>query len=188
MKHSAFYWQPQKDYLRLITSTKPGKVILVILNYLIWLFLFYISFLLIRFDVNFFWQILFATVISEAIERYLKSKVYWVRPMFLRHDSTPVGLVDKWYKTGSFPSGHTIKAVFFLLFLLTVNVFPVSLFLAIVTPLIFFRVLVGFHYPIDIFGGFIIGIFVYLINFWYVFPSFLNQIIKLIFNTIFFIH
>jgi len=182
-----FYWQPKNDYLKIITSTSSGRYLLIVLNYLIWIFLFYISFLLIKSDINNFWRILFATITSEVVERYLKSRVYWTRPMFVRHSSTPTGLVDKWYKTGSFPSGHTIKAVFFLLFVISSGVFPIPVFLAITLPLIFFRVIIGFHYPIDLFGGIAIGIFVYLINSLIIFPSSINNIIQFIFNTVFFI-
>jgi membrane-associated phospholipid phosphatase len=182
---SFFFWQPRHDFLRLLTSTVTGRIILVICNYAIWLFLFYISFSLIKFNINIFWQILFATIIAEIIEKVLKSKIFWKRPMFVRHDQTPPGLVDKWYQTGSFPSGHTIKAVFFFLFCLQYHVFIPGAFLAIVTPLLFFRVLIGLHYPIDMFGGLLIGVIIWAANSWYTFPYLINQLIKLIFDTLF---
>lgn len=184
MKHSFLFWQPSVDYLKLITSSQLGRITLIIINYLIWVFLFYISYLLIKSNTNTFWQILFASFLSELIERFLKSKVYWVRPMFIRHDSTPIGLVDKWYKTGSFPSGHSIKAMFFLMFLLANPVFSIPLYLLVIIPLLTFRVFVGFHYPVDMVGGLIIGYVVYLINSWYTLPT---KYISLIFNTVFFI-
>jgi len=186
MKQNNFlFWQPQTDYLKLLSSTDLGKIILIKFNYLIWLFLFYISYLLIKSDINIFWQILFATIISEIIEKNLKSKIFWKRPMYVRHDSTPVGLVDKWYKTGSFPSGHTIKAVYFLLFCLQYQIFSPSIFLGVTIPLLFFRVLVGFHYPLDVLGGVVIGFFVWILNSWYSFPLVLNRTVQLIFDTIF---
>ncbi|MCX6726507.1 MAG: phosphatase PAP2 family protein, partial [Candidatus Shapirobacteria bacterium] len=146
---SILFWQSKFDFLKYLESFAIGKINLIIFNYAIWFFLFYLSFSLIKFNINIFWQILFATISAEIIERIIKSKVYWRRPMFARHDTTPVGLVDKWYKTGSFPSGHTIKAVFFFLFCLQYHIFLPIAFLAIVTPLLFFRILIGFHYPID---------------------------------------
>lgn len=184
-KNNLLFWQPRQDYLRLLTSTIPGRIILVICNYAIWFFLFYISFSLIKFNVNIFWQILFATISAEIVEKVLKSKIYWKRPMFTRHDRTPPGLVDKWYQTGSFPSGHTIKAVFFLLFCLQYQVFNPVTFLAVVIPLLFFRVLIGFHYPIDMLGGLFIGLIIWFANSWYTFPSLINQLVKLIFDTLF---
>lgn len=180
-----FFWQPHSDILALLNQSFFGKTIVVILNYLIWIFLFYISFLLIRFQTNIFWQLLFATILGEIIERYGKSHALWRRPLFQRNDSTPIGLVDSWYKTGSFPSGHTIKAIFFLLFLIQYPVFPVSSYLLLVTPLLIFRVLVGFHYPLDMIGGIIFGIFCWLLSHQVSVSSQLTTTVRVIFNFIF---
>jgi membrane-associated phospholipid phosphatase len=182
---SFFFWQPHRDYLKLVTGSTLGRVFIIIFNYFIWLFLFYVSFSLIKFNINIFWQILFATILAEIVEKVLKSKVYWKRPMFTRHDRTPPGLVDKWYQTGSFPSGHTIKAVFFLLFCLQYHIINPIAFVSIVTPLLFFRILIGFHYPIDMLGGVILGLIVWVANCWYTFPTLINQLLKLVFDTIF---
>lgn len=181
------FWQPQKDWMRWFEHTPIRKKILILLNYIIWLFFFYISFLLVKKDANIFWQILIATIVAEFVERFLKSKIYWRRPLFEKKDPFPVGLVKKWYKTGSFPSGHTIKSLYFLLFIIQYHVFSVPLFLSIVSPLILFRVIVGFHYPIDIIGGAATGVLVWLISKSIVFPIFLTKIIETIFNFIFFI-
>lgn len=181
------FWQPKKDWLRLFEKSSLGKKALIFLNYIIWLFFFIVSYFLIRKDANIFWQILIATIIAEFIERFLKCKIYWCRPFFTRQDTTPTGLVDRWYKTGSFPSGHTIKAIYFLLFIIQYSVFPVPLFLLIVLPLLSFRVIIGFHYPIDMFGGVFFGWLIWLLSKWIMFPLFLTQIIKTVFNFIFFI-
>ena len=181
------FWQPRHDLLKAVSKSHLGRKILIFFNYAIWLFLFYVSFLLIRHQTNLFGQILLATIVSEIIERWLKSKIYWKRPMFVRHDSTPVGLVDRWYKTGSFPSGHTIKAAFFFLFVLETQVISPSLFLSITGILIAFRVIIGFHYPIDILGGIIIGIISWIPIHLVYFPPSFNNIIRLIFNFVFFI-
>jgi membrane-associated phospholipid phosphatase len=180
-----FFWQPQTDYLRMLSANIFGQTLLVVLNYFIWIFLFYISYLLVKANINIFWQLLFATLMAEIIEKYLKSRKFWQRPMFIRHDLTPPGLVDKWYKTGSFPSGHTIKATYFLLFCLQYQIFSPELFLLIVLPLLFFRILIGFHYPIDVYIGVIFGLIIWFANNWYTFPPFINQIVKLIFTTVF---
>lgn len=186
-KKSILFWQPQKDYLRLLSSSSLGRPVLVFLNYAIWLFFFYISYLLVRVNFSIFWQLFFATLFAEIIERMIKKKIFWRRPMFLRHDATPPGLVDKWYRSGAFPSGHTIKAAIFLLFLIQYPVFSMPLFLIICFSLLFFRVLVGFHYPIDILGGLFIGYIIWLpshlLNLLTPFDNFL----QIIFKTLFFI-
>lgn len=186
-RYPLLFWQPHPDYLKLLSAYPFGKKILIVLNYAIWLFLFYVSYRLIRSSPNFFGQILLATVVSEVIERWLKNKIYWKRPMFVRHDSTPTGLVDKWYKTGSFPSGHTIKATFFFLFILQSQVINPTAYLGITGFLILFRVVIGFHYPIDILGGMVIGLVAWMPVHLIHFPMVFNNIIKLVFNFVFFI-
>lgn len=186
--NSPLFWQPSTDYLRLLSSSKFGRLVLIFLNYAIWLFFLYLSYLLIKSIFYLFWQLFFATIFAEILERIIKKKNLWSRPMFLRHDQTPLGLVDKWYRSGAFPSGHTIKAAFFLLFIIQYPVFSIPLFLIICLSLLFFRVLVGFHYPIDILGGALMGIiiwfFCHLINL----NIFLNPYLQNIFNTIFLIN
>jgi membrane-associated phospholipid phosphatase len=186
-KNNVLFWQPKTDYLRWFQENILGKKILIILNYIIWLFFFYLSYLLIKNNTNVFWQILFATIIAEVVERFVKSKVSWCRPMFKRKDKTPTGLVDSWYKTGSFPSGHTIKAVYFLLFILQYGVFSPLIFAIIVVPLLTFRVIVGFHYPIDMLGGIIIGILVWSFSSWIVLPEGITHLIQIVFNLVFFV-
>ena len=187
IKKSFLFWQPQTDYLRLLSASKIGRYLLIFLNYAIWLFFFYLSYLLIKNDFAIFWRLFFATLLAELIERFIKKKIFWRRPMFLRHDQTPPGLVDKWYRSGAFPSGHTIKAAFFFLFLLQFPVFPLNLFLIISLSLLFFRVLVGFHYPIDLLGGVLIGFLIWLPCHLINFSFFLNPYLKIAFNTLFFV-
>jgi len=187
--HPAFlFWQPSTDYLRRLSSFKFGRNILIFLNYAIWLFFFYLSYLLIKHDFSFFWLLLLTTLLAEIVERLIKKKNFWCRPMFLRHDCTPPGLVDRWYRSGSFPSGHTIKATFFLLFLIFTPVFPLWLFFLIVIPLLWFRVLVGFHYPVDIFGGVGVGLIIWFLISQLNISSPIDSFLKLIFNTIFLIN
>lgn len=182
------FWQPKTDWLRWFQQTNFRKKFLIVLNYIIWLFFFFISFLLIKSDVNIFWQILFATIIAEIIERFVKKRVSWCRPMFVKKDSTPVGLVDCWYKTGSFPSGHTIKAVYFFLFILQYQIFNPYIFLIFVLPLLTFRVFVSFHYPIDMIGGILLGIIIWFLSQNIALSDNLNNIIEQLFNLVFFIN
>jgi membrane-associated phospholipid phosphatase len=104
--------------------------------------------------------------------------------MFKKGLKTPPGLVKSWYNTGSFPSGHTIKSTFFFLFVLQYQVINPSFYLIIVLPLLLFRVLIGFHYPIDMFGGFVIGVILWLISIPLTSPLFLNNIVSFFINLI----
>jgi len=184
-KHPFLFWQPSKDYLKIFDHSVFGEIVLIILNYSIWVFFFFISYLLIRHDINFFGRLFFATLLAELIERYLKKKKVWIRPMFNRRSTAPIGLVNAWYYSGSFPSGHTMKMVYFLLFIITTQVFSVPLFLAITIPLLTFRVIAGFHYPIDMIGGVIFGIILWFISKGIILPEFLNSFIQIIFNFVF---
>jgi len=184
-KYPFLFWQPKIDFLKLLESFWFGKMFLIIFNYAIWFFFLYLSILLVGFNPNIFWQLLAATILAEVVEKLTKKKIYWRRPMFVRHDNTPVGLVDKWYQSGAFPSGHTVRATFFFFFLMQYPVFDYRLYLAVVSPLLFFRVLVGFHYPIDILGGLLIGILMWLLSFKIVAPTFASQFIKIVYDLVF---
>jgi membrane-associated phospholipid phosphatase len=181
------FWQPKIDFLSFFEHGFWRETTLIFLNYFIWLFFFFVSFKLICFDINFFGRLFIATLFAEIIERFLKRKRIWLRPMFSRHQIVPKGLVNNWYYSGSFPSGHTMKATFFLLFIIFTGVLPLSIFLSIVIPLLTFRVLVGFHYPIDILGGIIMGIILWFLTKNLVFPADFNNFISIIFNFVFFI-
>lgn len=181
------FWQPRFDLLRYLNKTSVGRASIIFFNYFIWLFLFYISFHLIRFETNIFWQLLVATIIGEIIEKFGKSHALWRRPLFQRNDSTPVGLVDSWYKTGSFPSGHTIKAVYFFLFISQYHQFGIIPYLSIVMPLLLLRILLGFHYPIDMIGGTFFGWFIWFISHQIYLPEYLTGFVRVIFNFVFFI-
>lgn len=180
------FWQPDIDWFKKISSLKNGNHLLVALNYIIWIYFFYISYLLVKVDANIFWQLLVATIGSELIEKYLKVQSYWQRPVHLRQNIIPNGLLKSWYQKGSFPSGHTIKAVFFLLFILQYHVVSPVQFLSVTIPLLLFRLFVGFHYPIDLLGGAIIGWLIWLSTNVLVFPNYLVSSARTVFNLVFF--
>ena len=180
------FWQSKKNYLKIISRPYNG-LLLILLNYSIWIFLFLISFFLIKNTANTFWQILIATAIAEIIERYSKKCTFWQRPLYQKNKTVPRGLVQSWYNTGSFPSGHTTKTVYFFLFVLQYQIIDPIIYLFISLPLIFFRVLVGFHYPIDIIGGLFVGIIIWFFSRDITSPVFLTDVIKSIFDTISFI-
>ncbi|MFA6519168.1 MAG: phosphatase PAP2 family protein [Candidatus Shapirobacteria bacterium] len=179
-----FFWQPRFDFLKYLESFKIGRIVLITLNYSIWILMIFVSFRLVSLNQNIFWQLFVASVAAEIVEKYGKSHKLWLRPMFQRHDTTPVGLVDSWYKTGSFPSGHTTKATFFLLFIIQYGVFSPTTFYLIATPLLVFRVLVGFHYPVDIFAGLILGWLIWLFSNGIIFPSFVVWPVSLVFSIL----
>jgi membrane-associated phospholipid phosphatase len=181
------FWQPKKDYFKHFCQFSGGRFILVATNYVIWIFLFYLSYLLIRKDLNIFGQLLFATVLGELIEKYLKTKKIWHRPVHKNKNTIPSGLIKHWYTNGSFPSGHTIKAVFFFLFIIQYQVFNPVLYWAIVLPLLSFRVVVGLHYPIDVLGGAIMGVGLYFLALPIRLPPIVNNLIEKIFNFIFYV-
>ena len=156
-KNSLLFWQPQFDLINIINKFKYSTILMVFLNYFIWIFFVFISFLLVFKNINIFWQLFIATLFGEIIEKYGKSHALWKRPFFKRHSHVPTGLVESWYETGSFPSGHTLKATYFFLFAMQYQVISPIIFLIIVIPLLTFRVIVGFHYPIDMVGGVFFG-------------------------------
>jgi undecaprenyl-diphosphatase len=182
------FWQPPTDWFKVISQKKHGSIFLVFFNYFLWLFLFYVSYKLIKQNTNLFWQLLVATVFSEVIEKLLKKQVLWRRPIHLRDNCVPNSMIQSCYKHGSFPSGHSIKIAFFFVFILqNSGSFPVLPYSVITLFLAFSRVILGLHYPIDLLGGFIIGgilgMSIGQINF----PIFLIEFIRPIFNFIFFI-
>ena len=176
-----FFFQTQKDYLKVMTKYKYGHDLLLIINYSLWPFLFYICFIHIKSHPNLFWQILLATILTEVIEHTLKRYYFWKRPLYLRIDKLPTGLVRSWYDTGSFPSGHMTKASYFFLLVMSHGLFLPSTYLLITIPLVFFRVFIGFHYPIDMLGGAGIGLLIWLSTHNLVFPDILVNLIKNIF-------
>ncbi len=182
------FWQPQKDLYKKIYQSRYGKKFLIVVNYIIWVFLFFVSYLLIKENTNIFWQLFFASIIGEIVEKILKVKSFWKRPLHLNNNTLPNGLLKSWYKKGSFPSGHTIKAVYFFILLLQTQIFISPFwFSVIVTPLLLIRVFLGLHYPIDVLGGGVIGFLIGILFLQIQFPLFLINLIQPIFNFIFFI-
>ena len=183
------FWQPQKDFFKKTTQYKYGNQLLIVINYTIWVFLFFVSYFLIKKDINIFWQLFFATLIGEIVEKILKIKSFWKRPLHINNNTLPDGFLKSWYRKGSFPSGHTIKAVFFFILLLQTQIIILPFwFLMVAIPLVSVRVFLGLHYPIDVLGGIIIGFIIGAIFTQIQFPLFLNNFIKPIFNFIFFIN
>jgi len=181
---SLLFWQPRQSLFKVLSRTDFGIKLLLILNYLIWLILFLVAFLLIKSDANIFWQLLLASLFAETIERFYKTFLFWSRPISKYKHNLPNGLVKSWYDTGSFPSGHTSKTFFFFLFLCQHQIFDIKIFLIVTVPLLLFRVIIGFHYPIDILGGLLVGFLSWSISHQITFPHVLVNFIKNIFDKI----
>lgn len=179
------FWQPKTDYLKKILSHEYGNMLMVILNYSIWYYLIFLYYLVVSRAVWVFWPMMLAYWIGDLIEKYGKKYQLWRRPLFNRQEQPPAGLVKKWYCTGSFPSGHTIKAVCFWLYALEFQVINPIFNLGVILFLLVFRILVGFHYPIDLLGGALVGWLIWLSTHRLVFPPIFNEIIQLLYRSIF---
>ncbi len=184
---SLFFWQPKKDYLRILLANPFGHRLILFLNYALWPFLFFICWIHIFEDANIFWQILTSIIFTEIIERIAKHSFFWKRPLYERRDHLPTGLVKRWYIGGSFPSGHMVRVAYFLFLVLQYSIFNPFLFLVYTLPLMIFRVLVGFHYPIDLLGGIFIGFLAWFFTHTLVFPDHLNFLIRSVFDIVFFV-
>lgn len=180
------FWQPKINFYHFLFQHRLGRFLLVLSNYLTWAYFFYLSMFLVQKDANIFWQLLLITISTELIEKYCKVKNFWRRPAFQSEHKLPRGLIKTWYTNGSFPSGHAIKATYFLLFILGNNIPSLSQFLIIVTPLLLFRVLVGFHYPIDMLGGVLIGGLSWAFVGHLIFPTSLVELARNLFHFFFF--
>jgi membrane-associated phospholipid phosphatase len=184
-KNNPLFWQPKFDLLDCLLQRKAGHVKLIFLNYLIWFFLLFVCYLLINRHPDLLFPILVSIVISEIVEKYGKQHALWRRPFFKKHQHTPPGLVESWYKTGSFPSGHTIKAAYFFFLIAQVQVISPVVYLLVTIPLILFRVLVGFHYPIDVVGGLAIGWLIWLFSSLFPSPEIVTNLIEIILSFVF---
>ncbi len=158
-----FFWQPPFDMLSVLLASPGGRFLYLLLDYFIWPFLAYISFLLVTFDPGTFWLILLAMALSVSIEYVLKSILPWKRPISKTANILPFGLEQRWALRGSFPSGHTAKTFVSFLLIVQYGVFSPLVFLLINIPLIISRIFLGFHYPIDIIGGLASGWLTWLI-------------------------
>ncbi|MDD2224654.1 MAG: phosphatase PAP2 family protein [Candidatus Shapirobacteria bacterium] len=187
-KKKFLFWQPKTDWFKKISKYKFGNYFLVFINYIIWVFLFFVSYFLIKHKTNIFWQLFTSTLIGEIIEKFLKIQPLWRRPLHLGNNTLPNGLLKSWYKKGSFPSGHAMKATFFLLFVLQYSgVVNPYVFTVITVPLVLIRIFLGLHYPIDVLGGIIFGLLIWVPVHFLIFPDFLINLVAVIFNFVFFI-
>ncbi len=158
------FWQPKKNYFKALSRLKFGPQILLFLNYSPWLVVLLATISLTSQKGFLIFQIFLAMILSEIVEKVIKVKNFWSRPITKNKDELPKGFIKSWYKIGSFPSGHAIKAVFFTLLLLTLK--P-TLFLPLIVLLLslaLIRVILSLHYPIDFLGGSVLGGLIYCLT------------------------
>jgi uncharacterized membrane protein/membrane-associated phospholipid phosphatase len=155
------FWQPSTNYFQLLSGFPHGSSILLFLNYSPWLIVLWATLSLVSVRGDLIFQIILAMILSEVLEKIIKVKNLWSRPLDKKGNQLPKGFIQSWYKIGSFPSGHAIKAIFFTFLLLSIK--P-ALFLPIILILLslsLIRVLLSLHYPVDFLGGAIFGFLIY---------------------------
>lgn len=149
------FWQPA-------IYPNIAYVAWVIFNYLPFVLLAIGFVLLFRSSRRVSFVFLLLLVTAQVIELILKSIPLWRRP-FVQQGITniPPIFVSNYYSSGSFPSGHasklTILALFLYIYLRPNRLQKIGIGLFFL-PFVLGRVILGLHYPIDIFGGLALGL------------------------------
>jgi len=104
-------------------------------------------------ELLFFWLLL---IISQIVETVIKYFSLWPRPFYISGASPPDWIGN--YSLGSFPSGHAIRTILILYFLWKEKTDFFWIALPGLAVMNLARILFGLHYPIDIIGGFLIGL------------------------------
>lgn len=185
---SFLFWQPKGNFYERIDHIKYKRFLILFFNYFLWIFLFFVSYLMIKKDIQYFWKLLFASLVTELMEKFIKSKKMWLRPLFYKKIPIGKNLFQCNYNKGSFPSGHTAKVTYFFLMLWIVQVINPFLFIIICIPLLVFRIFFHFHFPIDLAGGLLVGVVGWIISKDVVIISPLTSLVRNIFNIVFFIN
>ncbi len=104
-------------------------------------------------------------IISEVVEILGKHFSPWPRPFYRFHRLPPPWLGH--YSWGSFPSGHGLRSALVLGFAFLVRWWWLLLLLPVIFLVNYGRVYFGLHYPVDIFGGLILGTILFLIYYFW---------------------
>ena len=96
----------------------------------------------------------FVGLISLALYKYLKSHLVRQRP-YIQHGGITLGAAP--LDLYSFPSGHTLHAVAFSMVALSYYPHLIWLLLPFTALVAMSRVMLGLHYPSDVFAGALIG-------------------------------
>ena len=114
-----------------------------------------LAYVLLNHDAQFGWSLTSVIAINALIYRYLKRYTVRRRPFVYRDDITQgTRALDEF----SFPSGHTLHAVGILVVLFAFAPWAALSLLPIVLLIMVSRVVLGLHYPSDVFVGAVLGI------------------------------
>lgn len=136
-----------------------NSIVIFLAEYLVYFSLLAVPYLWLRKEKHDLIRILLTVVVAFAVSEALKTYFAVPRP-FVAEGFLPLVNVSPRDFYGSFPSGHTAflaalgSAIFFT------EKFPGTLVLLLGVLVGIGRVLVGVHYPVDILGGFAIGVIV----------------------------
>ena len=116
-----------------------------------------LAYVLLNHEAQFGWSLASVVAINALIYRYLKRYTVRRRPFVYRDDITQgTQALDEF----SFPSGHTLHAVGILVVLFNFAPWAALGLLPIVVLIMASRVVLGLHYPSDVFVGAGLGIVV----------------------------
>ncbi|GMR19331.1 MAG: hypothetical protein BMS9Abin34_466 [Patescibacteria group bacterium] len=133
------------------------KIAVFLAQYLIILSVLIVPYLWVRRERHDLIRIAISTLVAYAAVEMLKTLAAAPRP-FVAESFTPLINMSAAEFYGSFPSGHvTFLAALGTAVLFTEKV-PGLIMLVIAGLVGWGRVLVGVHYPVDVLGGFLIGI------------------------------
>ncbi len=136
-----------------------NSIVIFLAEYLVYFSVLIVPYLWLRKEKHDLIRILITVVAAFAVSEALKTYFAIPRP-FVTEGFTPLVNVSPRDFYGSFPSGHTTflaalgSAIFFT------EKLPGTLVLLLGVLVGIGRVLVGVHYPVDILGGFAIGVVV----------------------------
>ena len=126
-------------------------------EYLIWVCALVIPFLILKSEPHDIVRIVVAVVLTFTISEVLKTLTSVPRP-FVVADVEPLISVPQREFYASFPSGHAAFTAALATGLFFTDKLAGLAFFVIAVLVGWGRVLVGVHYPLDIFGGFGVGI------------------------------
>jgi|AntAceMinimDraft_4_1070372.scaffolds.fasta_scaffold03630_2 undecaprenyl-diphosphatase len=162
----------------------------VLVYWLIGLVLSWGAFVLYEIDIDKFsllLKLLLTASFFAFVFNYLLALVWkHPRPILDLENKNIKVLLKTLYNWKSFPSDHTtISFIFvFVPFFLGINFYFFFFLLFLASLISFSRIYVGVHYPRDILGGFLVGLFFSVLSFWFL--ENITQVIYNYFNSLFF--
>jgi undecaprenyl-diphosphatase len=151
MINNMIFWQPGWQFESLL--------MLFFSHWFLWVLVFFLSFFwLVKKRLKQLWSFWGLIIFSEFFHSFLKIFSPWQRP-FYSDETVPPQWIGS-YSEGSFPSGHALRSIIILYFIWKENKKLFWLFLPAVFLVSVGRVFFGLHYPVDILGGYLVGILV----------------------------